>query len=153
MNSAENLRITCLNRRNELYGRRIEQCRQLAEQAITNIVNQLFTTSNPLITEHQPVLWQESLRRACDEGTNYVDIDITHFEDSVTNSGSDSMPFEDKVNIINGSYILDKGLFEPMYIQGAPKLLTGILARLGEGFTADIRREGERRMLRVSVNL
>lgn len=82
-----------------------------------------------------------------------MDIDISRFDDSVTNSGSDSMPFEDKVNIIHGTYILDKGLFEPMYIQGAPKLLTAILTRLGEGFTADIRREGERRLLRVSVNL
>jgi hypothetical protein len=152
MNSAENLRTTCLNRRNELYGRRISQCRQLAEQAITNIVNQLF--SQPVATNgHQPLLWQESLRRACDEGNNYVDIDITRFDDSITHSGTDSIPFEDKVNIITGTYILDKGLFEPIYIQGAPKLLPQILTRLGEGFTADIRREGERRLLRVSVNL
>lgn len=153
MNTAENLRDTCLARRNQIYGRRIEHCRQLATDAINNIVNQLFATPNPLITEHQPVLWQESLRRACDEGINYVDIDITRFDDSVSHHGTDSFPFEDKVNIQTGTYILDKGLFEPMYVHGAPKLLPHILARLGEGFTADIRRDSDRRILRISVNL
>lgn len=151
MNTAENLRDTCLTRRNQIYGRRIEHCRQLAEQSITNIANQLFHPQT--ITEHQPALWQESLRRACDEGINYVDVDISRFDDSVSHRGTDSFPYEDKVNIHTGTYVLDKGLFEPMYIQGAPKLLPHILARLGEGFTADIRRESDRRILRITVNL
>jgi hypothetical protein len=153
MNTAESLRDTCLARRNQIYGRRIEHCRQLANNTINNIVNQLFATPNPLITEHHPVLWQESLSRACEEGINYVDIDITRFDDSVSHHGSDSFPYEDKVNIHTGTYVLDKGLFEPMYVQGAPKLLTQIITRLPEGFTVDIRREADRRILRISVNL
>ena len=152
MNIAENLRDTCLARRNQIYGRRIEHCRQLAEQSITNIANQLFhpfSASNEL----QPALWQESLRRACEEGINYVDIDISLFDDTISHRGTDSFPYEDKVNIHTGTYVLDKGLFEPMYIQGAPKLITEIIARLGEGFTADIRRESDSRILRITVNL
>ena len=152
MNIAENLRDTCLARRNQIYGRRIEHARHLAEQSITNIANQLFhhLSSN---NEHQPALWQESLRRACEEGINYVDVDISRFDDSVSHRGTDSFPFEDKVNIHTGTYVLDKGLFEPMYVQGAPKLITEIITRLGEGFTADIRRESDRRILRITVIL
>ena len=152
MNTAESLRNTCLVRRNEIYGRRIDKCRYVAEEAIANIVNQLFTCPT-IDTEHHPVLWQESLRRACDEGNNYIEIDITHVDEYISCNGTDSYPYEDKINIITGNYILDKNIFEPMYIQGAPRLISAIITRLGEGFTVDTKRDGERRLLMISVNL
>lgn len=110
----------------------LAHCRQLAEQKITHIVHNIFA-QNPT--------WQESLRH-----TDFIDIDITHYDDIVSDT------FKGKVHIIQGLYILDTGLFEPIYIQGAPKLLPAILAQLTGEYTADIRRESDRRILRISVH-
>jgi hypothetical protein len=125
--------LSTIHPMNSAENRTLTRCRQLATQTITHIVHNIFA-QNPT--------WQESLRY-----TDFIDIDITHHDVIVSDT------FDNKVQIIQGLYVLDTGLFEPIYIQGAPKLLPAILAQLTGEYTADIHRESDRRILRISVHL
>jgi hypothetical protein len=70
----------------------------------------------------------------------------------VVRQGSDSYPFEDKVNIFTGQYIMDQCFIEPLYIGGAPTLLVSLTEELGEQVYPNILvNEDGVRVLRLTI--
>jgi len=152
MQSAYNARFS------DAMERRIRTCKEMAEAQIHKIVNTIATEPVPVIstmtgTAHM-IPWHIALERAWDDGDSHIDIDIQDIKEFVVRQGTDSYPFEDKVNIFTGQYILDQCFIEPLYVGGAPTLLAALTEEFGEServYPSILVNEDGVRVLRLTV--
>jgi hypothetical protein len=136
--------------------RRIATCREMAEAKIAHIVQTIMTEPVPVICKTTGVCemmpWSIALEQAWDDGYTFIDIDIKDMKEYAVRQGTDSYPFEDKVNIFTGQYIMDQCFIEPLYIGGAPTLLVALTEELGEQVYPNILVNDEGvRVLRLTV--
>lgn len=152
MQSAYNARF------NDAMERRIRTCKEMAEAQIRAFVNTITTEPVPVMSvitgTSELIPWRIALERAWDDGDAYIDIDIQAVKEFVVRQGTDSYPFEDKVNIFTGQYILDQCFIEPLYVGGAPTLLAALTEEFGEServYPSIVVNEDGVRVLRLTV--
>ena len=138
--------------------RRIRTCKEMAEAQIRAFVNTITTEPVPVMSAitgiSEMIHWSLALERAWDDGDVSIDIDIQDVKEFVLHQGSDSYPFEDKVNILTGQYILDQCFIEPLYVGGAPTLLGALTEEFGEServYPSILMNEDGVRVLRLTI--
>lgn len=143
---------------NDAMERRTRTCKEMAEARISTIIKTFVTEPVPVISAitgtSEIIPWRLALERARDGGNTYIDIGILDINEFVVHQGSDSYPFEDKVNIFTGQYILDQCFIEPRYVGGAPTLLGALAKELGEServYPNILVNEGGVHVLRLSI--
>ena len=152
MQSAYNARFS------DAMERRIRTCKEMAEAQIRAFVNTIASEPVPVISAMtgtaEMIHWSLALERAWDDGDAYINIDIQAVKEFVVRQGTDSYPFEDKVNIFTGQYILDQCFIEPLYVGGAPTLLAALTEEFGEServYPSILLNEDGVRVLRLTV--
>ena len=115
--------------------RRIAMCKEMAEAKLEQIVNKIMDEPVPVLYNTTGIRvmmpWNIALEKAWLDGYNSIDIDIRDMNEYVVRQRTDSYPFEDKVNIFTGQYIMDQSFIEPLYIKGAPTLRLALGKTLG----------------------
>ncbi len=115
--------------------RRIAMCKEMAEAKLEQIVNKIMDEPVPVLYNTTGIRvmmpWNIALEQAWHDGYTSIDIDIRDMNEYVVRQRTDSYPFEDKVNIFTGQYIMDQSFIEPLYIKGAPTLRLALGKTLG----------------------
>ena len=150
------MQSTYNKRFNDAMERRVHTCKEMAEAQISTIVNTIMNEPVPVICQttrtSDMIHWSIALEKAWDDGYNSIDIDLRDVKEFVVHQGSDSYPFEDKVNIITGQYIMDQCFIEPLYIGGAPTLLSVLTEEMSDDvYTNILVNEDGVRVLRLTL--
>jgi hypothetical protein len=145
------------SRHNDAVKRRMAVCKEMADEYIAKVAEDLLNNPVRVVDETgraQYILWDIVLRREMDAGggEGSIDIDISGISEYVIRQGSESYPFEDRVNILTGQYILDQSFMEPLYIGKGPSLLQKLADCLPEcvDVTLHVREDGMR-VLRMTA--
>ena len=150
------MQSTYNKRYSDAMERRVHTCKEMAEAQISTIVNTIMNEPVPVICQttgtSDMIHWSIALEKAWDDGYNSIDIDLRDVKEFVVHQGSDSYPFEDKVNIITGQYIMDQCFIEPLYIGGAPTLLSVLTEEMSDDvYTNILVNEDGVRVLRLTL--